>query len=183
MEEWKDVPDFPHYQASTDGNIRSFQKSKDTPKLLSQTPVGREGHLRVFLYKDNIKHPLLVHRVIAETFIDNPDNFPVVRHRDDNPTNNRVENLLWGTQKDNVHDCIEHSGMNYSGFSRYNNERKTPIIATDVSTGMTTVFESQNDAARALGIRQGNIWKSLRNHTKTSGYLFEYTKKEEDGDV
>lgn len=179
MKTWKSVPEFPGYEASTDGDIRSYCKSTDSPKLLTQTPVGREGHLRVFLYRDKIRFPLLVHRVIAKTFIPNPNKYPVVRHKDDNPTNNRVDNLAWGTQRDNMHDCMNNHGMNYDGMINYNERRKTPIRACNVVTGETMIFNSQQNAARALNMSQGNIWTSLQTHAPTKGYVFDYVRKGE----
>lgn len=176
---WKDVPEFPGYQANSLGDVRSFRKSITNPKTLKQTPVGEEGHLRVFLYRDKVRYPLLVHRVIAKTFIPNPNEYPVVRHKDDDPTNNRVDNLMWGTQRDNIEDCMNNHGMNYDGMKDYNERRKTPVQACDITTGETQVFDSQSSAARSLGISQGNIWTSLKTHKPTKGFVFEYLDEEE----
>ena len=52
------------------------------------------------------KERYLVHRLVAETYLENPDNKPYVCHKDDNPQNNDVQNLWWGTPKENAQDMI-----------------------------------------------------------------------------
>lgn len=183
MEEWKDVDGFPGYQVSNMGRIRSFYKSVgygggikydyNNPKILSPTIVGKGGHLRVFLYRDGVRVPLLLHRVVARAFVPNPNGDAVVRHIDDDPSNNCADNLLWGTQYDNIHDCMNNRGMNYSGMMSYNEKRKTPIKARNLETGEVYIFESQSEAARSLGLKQGSIWNATNAKRPFAGYLFE----------
>ena len=178
---WKDIDGFPGYQANGDtGDIRSFYKNSKNPRILRQTKVGKQGHRRVFLYRDHVRFPMLVHRVIAQTFIPNPNNYPIVRHKDDNPEHNCIDNLAWGTQFDNMHDCINNGRLNYDGLVRYNDARKTPILARNIVTNETIIFNTQNEAARLLGNTQGNIWRSLKKHIPTKGYIFEYIEKGDD---
>lgn len=66
------------------------------------------GYLMVYLQKDNRKHTSRVHKLVAETFIPNLNNAPCVCHRDGNNINNNVDNLYWGTHKENVADSIRH---------------------------------------------------------------------------
>ena len=175
---WKDIVDFPGYQANGDtGEIRSFVKNPDRPRVLRQTKVGKKGHRRVFLYRDRIRFPQLVHRLVAQTFVPNPNNYPIVRHRDDNPAHNYASNLVWGTQLDNMHDCMANGRLNYDGLLRYNEKRGTPILARNIHTDDVLLFNTQSEAARELNNSQGNIWRSLQKHTPTKGYIFEYLKK------
>ena len=189
MEEWRDIKNFPGYQISNRGNIRSFYKAKgygggfsisndSCPKVLSTTKINQGGHLRVYLYKNGKKHGMLVHRLVAEAFVDNPNSYPIVRHMNDNPEDNRANNLKWGTQRDNVRDACSRSRMNYKGLNAYNNKRKTPIRALNIKTNTEMYFDSQNEASRKTGISQGNVWNHLQNGIPIKNYIFKYLEKE-----
>lgn len=94
----KDIEGYPGYKASSDGKIISYKRGKS--KEL-KTYVKTHGYLYVALSKDGKKHYLRLHRVIANTFIPNPEGLPEVNHKDEDKTNNRVNNLEWCTSHDN----------------------------------------------------------------------------------
>jgi hypothetical protein len=98
----------------------------------------------------------LVHRVVAQAFIRNPDNLPVVRHLDDNPANNCVDNLAWGTQKDNMRDCADHD-----------RDYHKPVYCYETDT----VYRSGAQAARELNCDKSAISQvcSGKYHT-ANGY-------------
>lgn len=54
-----------------------------------------------------------LHRLVAMAYIPNPNNYPIVRHLNDNPLDNRLANLAWGTQKDNVKDSIKNNSFHF----------------------------------------------------------------------
>lgn len=92
MEIWKQIKNFSKYEASTEGNIRN----KETQKILSQKSLDKDGYPTVKLYDDNgIRKKVYVHRLIAETFISNPDNLNSVGRRDKDKLSNPVSNLFW----------------------------------------------------------------------------------------
>ena len=64
--------------------------------------INREGYLRIKLNGKQYS----IHRLVAEAYIPNPENKPCVCHKDNNPLNNRVSNLYWGTPRDNTQQCI-----------------------------------------------------------------------------
>lgn len=77
------------------------------------------GHKTVLLSKDGKGKTHSVHRLVAQAFIPNPKNLPIVHHIDENPQNNAASNLQWCTQKENVHHTIasgKHGTMRRSGF-------------------------------------------------------------------
>lgn len=97
MEEiWKDIKGFEGlYQVSNKGNVKNRFN-----KLISQENC--KGYLRVHLHKNSKYSHFLVHRLVAEAFIDNSSNLPQVNHKDEDKTNNCVENLEWCDAKYNV---------------------------------------------------------------------------------
>ena len=108
MEEvWKTIPGYEMYQASNKGRIKSIacvhrNGGHYKEHIMKQVP-DRLGYMRLNLAIGLPKPKLfLVHRLIAMTFVDNPNNYPYINHKDENPSNNCVENLEWCDQKYNV---------------------------------------------------------------------------------
>lgn len=148
---WKDIEFNPEvYEINEVGDVRN----KKTGRILKPRK-NRNGYLQVILCKDGKRKTFLVHRLVAIAFIPNPENKRTVNHKDENKTNNCVENLQWMTDKENTV---------YS--------EAIPIEAYK-NGELIGVFESQIECARQLGLSQGNIWgvlNGIKPHTK--GYTF-----------
>ena len=99
MEEiFKDIPGYEgRYQVSNLGNVRSMRTMK-----IRQPCPHTKGYLKTDLRKDGKREMAFIHRLVALTFIPNPDNLPEVNHKDGDKTNNRVENLEWVTTQQNA---------------------------------------------------------------------------------
>ena len=97
MEEWKNIIGYEGlYEVSNIGNVRNVRRN--TLLKLSKN----QGYIQVHLYKNGIRTGLKVHRLVAEAFIPNADNLPQVNHKDEDKTNNSVDNLEWCDHKYNV---------------------------------------------------------------------------------
>lgn len=96
-EVWVDIIDFPGYQVSNTGKVRNIKDFR----LLGQQ-LNKAGYYIVNLRKDLESYTCLVHRLVAIAFLPNPDNLPIVNHKDENTINPNVENLEWCTAKYNV---------------------------------------------------------------------------------
>ena len=110
-EVWKDINGFEgYYQISNYGRIRSLDRliirSDGNPlplkgRILKQN-LKKSGRLQIMLTKNSVYKVYQVHRLVAEHFIPNPNNWPEVNHKDENPLNNHVDNLEWCTPSYNV---------------------------------------------------------------------------------
>jgi hypothetical protein len=103
MEEWKQLWGLSSYWISNTGKVKRVYNNGKT-KILK--PDVYNGYLRVNLCEHGEKIIRRVNRLVAQAWIPNPNNLPIVMHLDDDRSNNHVSNLRWGTHKDNVHDCI-----------------------------------------------------------------------------
>lgn len=100
MEEWRTIEGYEGlYEVSNFGRVKSLKFDKE--KVLQQGK-NTNGYLYVVLYKEGKVKNFLVHRLVASAFIDNPNNYPCINHKDENPSNNCVDNLEWCDQKYNV---------------------------------------------------------------------------------
>ena len=100
---WKDIVGYEgRYQISNYGNVMSLNYNQKGIKKKMKPMVDNVGYAKVNLRKDGKQHIKYVHRLVAEAFIPNPNNFPVVNHIDEIKTNNRYDNLEWCTIKYNV---------------------------------------------------------------------------------
>lgn len=111
QEIWKDIKGYERlYQVSNFGRIKSIKNNKE--KILKLC-ANNKGYLCINLCRDKKLKRFLVHRLVAEAFINNFDNKPFVNHLDCNPSNNQVTNLEMCTQKENIQYCI-NLGRNYT---------------------------------------------------------------------
>lgn len=98
--EWRTAKNYPKYEVSSDGRVRN----KETRCTLSPA-LRKDDYLQVSLFYDGGKRTSQkIHRLVAETFIPNPDNKPEVNHLDHEKTNNNVSNLNWATRSENLKD-------------------------------------------------------------------------------
>lgn len=96
--------DYPYY-ITDDGRVWSDSRKNGIERFLK--PIkSKDGYLFVNLYKNGKPKVMRVHRLVAQAFIENPDNKPYVNHIDGNRTNNAANNLEWCTQQENVRHAI-----------------------------------------------------------------------------
>jgi hypothetical protein len=117
MEKWKEIPGFEgYYEASDLGRIRRM-KNKTIYKdgriaHFSETILNpgknKKGYLVVYLSIKSKKHTITVHKLIAKTFIENPENKKTVNHKDLNKENNHIKNLEWATNLENMQHAFEN---------------------------------------------------------------------------
>lgn len=170
MEEWKDIKGYEEiYQISTKGRIKSKGNSfSRKEKEIKQTKT-KSGYYTVGLHKGGKVKRYRVHRLVAETFIDNPFNLPEVNHIDENKANNEMTNLEWCTHKENCNHGTRNNRMAETNIN--NPKRSKPILCIEKNV----VYPSIHEASRSLNTSYGNIWRALNNELRTaSGYHWQY---------
>lgn len=150
FEKWKIIKSFPNYEVSTLGRVRSRNKN-----LVLKPSVSGSGYYQVGLSGDGRYKMIQVHRLVAMAFIDNPDNYPCVNHRNENRLDNQADNLEWCTQRYNV-----YYGQNSIARRVRQETQKGKCVA---------VYDSQEDAASITGIAQSSISRACRKERKTAG--------------
>lgn len=174
-ERWRPVAGFEdRYWVSTHGRVWSYLENR----FCYGSSCNRMGHIDLSLkgYNGERIHRYM-HRLVAEAFIPNPHGYPEVLHGpDDDPRNNCVWNLRWGTQLDNAHDAIERGRFVYltdESREKAMQKRRMPIIARNIVDGRELEFASQGDAGRALGIDRGEISAAIRGERRhINGWIF-----------
>lgn len=160
---YKQIEGFPDYYITDQGDVISFKNEE--PRIL-KTFCNRHGHEYVQLSdRWGFKKKLLVHRLVAEAFLSNDEGYPVVRHLNDNPKDNDVENLAWGTFKDNHNDCVRNGNEYHRSVYCFEND---------------TEYHSGASAARSLGLEKGQICLCCQGKIgHTAGYHFCYVEDKE----
>lgn len=144
MEELKDIPNYEGLYAITrDGRIWSYSSNQ-----FKDLQIGNTGYYYTVLWKNSQPKWTTVHRLVAETYIPNPDNLPIINHKDQNKSNNSVENLEWCT--------IQYNNA-------YTNNKK--VICLDTGE----VFESVKAAAMSVGRKINSMSTHLHGRTASCG--------------
>ena len=154
---WRTIKGYEsQYQVSDQGRVKSLKFGKE--RILK--PLRNTfGYLFVFLCKNGEKKEYKVHRLVAKTFIPNPDNLPQVNHKDEDKDNNSVQNLEW---------CDSKYNNNYGT----RNEKLSKSVLQYTKSGVfVREWKSATDVQRNLNYNIGNISKCCTGKLK-SAYNF-----------
>ena len=164
FELWKDIPGYEGlYQASTYGRIRSIFRYQKILKICNRY----KGYGVVTLCVNKNRISASVHREIAKTFLPNSNNYPIVNHKDENPSNNRIENLEW---------CDSKYNINYgTGIQRSAEQKYKPISQFSLNGNFLATYQSSKEASEILGVSRAAICKCCKGIHKTCcGFIWKY---------
>lgn len=156
---WKSHPLYDDIEISDNGRVLSYKSGR--ARELKPSDNGR-GYLTVSI---GFRNPQYIHRLVAETYIPNPNRYAEVNHRDGDKKNNTVDNLEWCDRKYNLEHACE-LGLNIS---------QKPVRVLE--TGM--VYRSMNECARRIGGTVSGIHDCKSGlHGTHRGYHFEFLDKD-----
>lgn len=161
---FKDIPGYEgKYQISNLGRIWSIGK-----QMYLKPKKSESGYLRIGLYAKNGKQKFeSIHRLVALTFIPNPDGLPQVNHKDENKQNNCVENLEWISAKDNTNYGTRNA--------RVSEKLSKPVCQYSLNGEWIATYKSMREAEQITGIPNGRICRCCKGELKkTGGYRWKY---------
>ena len=160
---WKPVEDFENkYQASSEGRVRSFQKTKNEFLILKN--IERKGYYRIYIHGKFRS----VHRIVAETFIPNLENKSYINHKNGIKTDNRIENLEWCTRSENANHAY-NIGLMKQGKNHI--QVKALLVFNLEGKHITTLYG--NKEWKKFGLDQSSVNRCIRGEIKHhKGYTF-----------
>ena len=169
---WKDIEGYEGlYQVSNLGRVKSIYYDKER---ILKPGKNTKGYLQVHLCKNGERKEYTVHRLVAKVFISNPNNLPMINHKDENPSNNRVENLEW---------CSAKYNNNYGTRTQrvaekmINGKLSKPVLQFTKNGEFIKEWKSTRDVQRNLGYDHGNISSCCTGRYK-SAYGFNWKYKD-----
>lgn len=161
---WKDIKDFIGlYQVSNCGRVKRLIGYQCKNERILKPRKHKCGYFAVILYKDGVTKSYSIHRLVAQAFLPNPNNLPQVNHKNENKTDNRVENLEWCDQKYNCQ---------YS-FAK-------TILQFDKQGNFIKEWSSMIEVEKQLGYGKGNISNCCLGKLKSAyGYIWKYKNEEQ----
>ena len=200
MEEWRDVVGYEGlYQVSSEGRIKSLHYFGGNRQVIMSQNTRKDGYKCVGLSKNGIAKTNMVHRIVAEAFIENPDNLEMVNHKDEDKGNNRVENLEWCTRSYNqLYSMKLHEERKYIFGNNFikNGENTSPytkkgiahtktraVIQKDLDGNFIARYKNAAEATFLLGFKNSGsigtvcdinekprVYQRNRKRTKRSAY-------------
>ena len=172
MEEiWKDIKGYEgFYQVSSCGNVRSLNWANTGVTKNMYLKHHNKGYLQVELAFVKRKKMYMVHRLVAEAFVDNPHNYPIVNHKDENPQNNNASNLEWCTHLYNVRYSASRHPKRAKPIKR---ERLIEQISKDGE--IVRIWDNLVSIRHENGWNDWSIEECCKGHRKRAyGYYWRY---------
>lgn len=154
---WKDIVGYEnHYQVNELGQIRTLKNSslQKAGTILKSQINKKNGYVYQMVYKDGKQKLLRVHRVVANAFLPNPNNLPQVNHKNGNKNDNRVQNLEWCTQEQNMLHAFK------IGLAKPSDKQKRAIAETNKAKRKAVVFKQGSNV---------QVFESISKASKETG--------------
>ena len=180
---WRPVVGYEeYYEVSNMGRVRSFDRVTGSGYGSTRVVKGRilkelnhgNGYMCVNLFKDKKQKQFLIHRLVAQAFVPNPNNLPEVDHINTVRNDNRSENLRWVTISQNHRNIITRWRMSEAIKNSPNTCRKKKVKMLKDGE-LIRVFNTITEAAKFVGCNTGNICHALKgDFAQAYGYQWQY---------
>ena len=160
----KDIKDYEGLYAITScGRVWSYLS-----KMFMKPNKKQNGYLEVTLTRNGKKKSFLIHRLVAETYIPNPEQLPQVGHKDETRDKNYIRNLCWTSAKDN---CNMPLHLERKSKSHMNNTNSKKVLCVETNI----IYPSISEAARNQGCTPQNIYQACQSRYRIAcGYHWRY---------
>ena len=177
---WKTIEDYPEYEVSNQGRVRSKDRvfydslgrkyNKKGQLIKIEKQVGKKdgyAQLMVCIWSKKKMHRLIVARLVAKAFIPNPYKFPQVNHIDENSENNKAENLEW---------CSAAYNATYGDkLKRQAKSRSRAVRVYDIYGEFIKLCSSAIDASNEFNVSRASISECCNGNKKSAkGYVFKF---------
>ncbi len=167
--EWKDICNG-NYSVSNTGVVKSNERTIITKTGIRKykervliPEVTNDGHLRVVLCEAGKKQRVFVHRLVAEAFIPNPNELPIINHKDENPQNNNVDNLEWCT--------IAYNNAYNGRHQRIGDVGGVDINVYDKNGTFIEGLPSVASFSNKYSVSNTTAWRRLKDGKEINGYF------------
>lgn len=166
---------FPKYEISDSGVVYSLDYRRSGKEAAMSPSLNTKGYCQVRLVGESGKVTFRVHRLVALAFIPNPQNLPQVNHKDENKTNNHVENLEWCTNEYNMtyNDGMKRRGLLLRGKPKPHFHKRVEQLTVD---GVhVAFFESVAEARKQTGATHiSHVCLNKNIYHTSGGYKWRY---------
>ena len=165
---FKQISEFKDYYISRCGKCLSYKKQFGTYIRLLTPIYTKKGYIEYAFYNNGCTYRRKAHRLVAHVFIPNIVNKPQINHKNGIRDDNRVENLEWCTNQENIKHSFDKLGRKSSNYNKFgkNNNRTKQVLQLDIDGNVVKKWDSMSDIQKKLGYSVSSVSRWCNNQAK-----------------